>query len=288
MPLAAVLYLRALHDGALYGATGQHAAGFWLNSWRELDAKVGDTLHDDRPLRQFTVSPLLGLTRVRRGVTLVTAGDEARLRLTALDDREQVGLLTDWLLHLPAEGTIGGVGWRFAGLALAPADHPGAGVATYGALRDRYRGESPPDRWGIAFESATAFHLQDDRILPFPLPDLLVAGWLNRWNEYSPCPLLASGDSTADFLRRVEAGLRVSAYRLKTVSFRFRHEGPDGRRTQEVPQIGCVGELTLDGAALAPADRAAVSTLVDFAFYCGSGHHTAMGMGQTRIVANDE
>lgn len=289
MPLAAVLYLRALHDGALYGATGQHAAGFWLDSWRRMAPDVGDTLHDNRPLRQFTVSPLLGLTNVHRGVTLVAAGDVARLRLTTLDDREQVELLIDWLTHLPAEETIGGVGWRFEGVALAPAEHPGAGMATYAALRDRYRGEAViPHRWEMAFESPTAFHLQDGAVMPFPLPGLLAAGWLNRWNEYSPCPLLAEADTTADFLRRVEAGLRVSAYRLKTVSFRFRHTGPDGRRSNEVPQIGCVGELALDGAALAPADRAAVSSLVDFAFFCGCGHHTAMGMGQTRIVANDE
>jgi CRISPR-associated endoribonuclease Cas6 len=289
MPQAAILFLRAQHDGAIYGATGQHAAGFWLNSWREIAAEVGDTLHDDRPLRQFTISPLLGLTNVRRGVTLVSAGSEARLRLTTLDDREQVGLLTDWLLRLPAETSIGGVGWRFDGLALAPADHPGAGVATYAMLRDRYRdGRPAPARWSLCFETPTAFHIRGESYLPFPLPGLLVAGWLNRWNEYAPFPLLAAGDSAADFLGRVEKGLRISVYRLKTVSFRFRHEGPGGGRSNEVPQIGCVGDVTLDGTALAPADRAAVSSLVDFAFYCGSGHHTTMGMGQTRIMASDE
>ena len=69
MPAAAVLFLQAQHDGAIYGATGQHAAGFWLSSWRGIAAGVGDALHDDRPLRQFTVSPLLGLTDVRHGVT---------------------------------------------------------------------------------------------------------------------------------------------------------------------------------------------------------------------------
>ncbi len=285
MPLAAVLTLRAAHDGAIYGATGQHAAGFWLNSWRALAADVGDTLHDDRPLRQFTVSPLLGLPNARRGQTLVAAGDEARLRLTTLDDREQVSLLTDWLVNLPPETTIGGVAWRFERLALAPSDHPGAGYATYAGLRDRYRGGSPvPARWSLGFETPTAFHIQGESYLPFPLPERLAAGWLNRWNEYAPFPLLAHDDTTAGFLRRVEAGLRVSAYRLKTVSFRFRHMAANGRRVHEVPQIGCVGELTLDGATLAPADRAAVSSLVDFAFFCGSGHHTTMGMGQTRVM----
>lgn len=280
MPAAAVLFLQAQHDGAIYGATGQHAAGFWLNSWRGIAAGVGDALHDDRPLRQFTVSPLLGLTDVRHGVTRVAAGDTARLRITALDDHEPGGLLAEWWRGAPGETTIGGVAWHIQGLATTPDDHPGAGVATYAALRDRYR-DQPPRRWSIVFETPTAFHLRDDNILPFPLPALLVTGWLNRWNEYSPQPLPAEGDTPAAFLERVEAGLRTSAYRLKTVSFRFRHAGPGGGRSVEVPQIGCVGELALDGAGLAAADRAAVATLVDFAFFCGSGHHTAMGMGQT-------
>lgn len=281
MPAAAVLFLQAQHDGAIYGATGQHAAGFWLNSWRGIAAGVGDALHDDRPLRQFTVSPLLGLTDVRHGVTRVAAGDMARLRITALDDREPGGLLAEWWRGAPGEATIGGVAWHMQGLATTPDDHPGAGVAAYAALRDRHRRPSPPRRWTIVFETPTAFHLRDDNILPFPLPALLVTGWLNRWNEYSPQPLPAAGDTPAAFLERVEAGLRTSAYRLKTVSFRFRHAGSGGRRSVEVPQIGCVGELALDGTGLAAADRAAVATLVDFAFFCGSGHHTTMGMGQT-------
>lgn len=287
MPTAAVLYLQSQQDGAIHGATGQHAAGFWLTSWRALAADVGDALHDDRPLRQFTVSPLLGLTDVRRGVTRVAAGDAARLRLTALDDRHQPALLAGWLLNLPVETTIGGVRWQVQRLALAPADHDGAATTSYAALRDRYRAaDPPPDRWALALETATAFHLQDDNILPFPLPGLLVAGWLNRWKEYSPVALLGAGDTAAAFLARVEAGLRISAYRLKTVSFRFRHKGPDGARDVEVPQIGCVGELSLDGAKLAAADRAVVAALVDFAFYCGTGHHTTMGMGQTRTISN--
>lgn len=289
MPTAAVLFLQAQEDGSIYGATGQHAAGFWLNSWRKIAAEVGDALHDDRALRPFTVSPLLGLTNVSRGVTQVAAGDVARLRLTTLDDQGQAGLLAEWLPSLPTAVTIGGVPWQVQRLATAAADHPGAGAASYAELRDRPRAAPPPERWSLTFETPTAFHLQDDTILPFPLPNLLLGGWLNRWHEYSPHALLGPHDTPADFLARAAAGLRVSAYRLKTASFRFRHHGPEGhqgprgRRDREVPQIGCVGELALDGAPLAPADRAVVSSLVDFAFFCGTGHHTTMGMGQTRI-----
>lgn len=290
MPAAAVLFLQAEHDGTIEGATGQHAHGFWLRSWREFAAEaddapeaMGGALHDDRPLRQFTVSPLLGLATARHGRTPVQAGDTARLRLTALDGRTEGSLLGNWLLRLPPRVTLGGVAWQVRRVALAAADDPDAGYAAYAALRDRTRGDAaPPARWRLAFATPLAFHLRDGGYLPFPLPGLLAGGWLNRWNEYATAPLLAAGDTPAAFLRRVEAGLLVSQYRLKTVSFRFRHEGPDGRRTREVPQIGCVGEAAFDGAALAPADRAAVSALVAFAFYCGSGHHTTMGMGQTR------
>jgi CRISPR-associated endoribonuclease Cas6 len=301
MPAAAVVFYQAVRDGMIYGATGQHAHGFCLKSWSGKDqtaaapergsdiaeADRAGSLHDDRALRQFTISPLLGLAKVRHGVTHVAAGDIARLRLTALDDHGQADLLRDWLPRLRDPATIGGVEWVKLGEAVNPADHAAAGAATYAALRDRYRnGAAVPTRWRVAFESPMAFH-QDDRILPFPLPERLVSSWLKRWNEYSPLSLIDPGDPVAGFLARAETGLRVSAYRLKTVSFRFRHPGPGGRRTTEVPQIGCVGELALDGAGLAEDDRAVVSSLVDFAFYCGSGHHTAMGMGQTRVVGSD-
>jgi CRISPR-associated endoribonuclease Cas6 len=273
MPAAAVLFLKAQQDGALYGATGQHAHGFWLTSWRDIAAEVGDDLHDDRPLRQFTVSPLLGLAHARRGRTPVRAGDIARLRLTALDDATTTALLGRWLLRLPAELEMGGLPWRLDRFALTPAEHPGAGHAGYDALRDA--GNPAPRQWTLAFESPMAFHLQDERFLPFPLPERLVDGWLERWLEYAPTPLLPAGETRSTFMRRVEPGLRLSRYRLKTVSFRFRFDS-------EVPQIGCVGEAVLDAAPLDPADRAVVAALVAFAFYCGTGHHTTMGMGQTR------
>lgn len=284
MPVAAVLFLQAQQDGALYGATGQHAHGFWLNSWRSIAAEVGDALHDDRPLRPFTVSPLLGLRNTQRGRTTVTAGNEVRLRLTTIDDQTHGGLLGRWLLQLPPEVNIGGLSWAVRGHALSPLEHPAAGFATYAALRDRYRGGDPvPQQWDLAFETPTAFHLVDHHILPFPLPERLAAGWLRNWQTFSPYPLHRPNGSEPDFLARVKVGLRISRYDLKTVSFRFRHDGPDGRC--EVPQIGCIGSATLDGRGLDAADCAAVASLVDFAFYCGSGHHTAMGMGQTNVLA---
>lgn len=274
MPAAIVITLQATEDGVLYGATGQHAHGYWLNSWRAIAGEVGDALHDERALRQFTVSPLMGTRSIRHGRTPVRAGDEVRLRLTTLDASSDAELLGRWVLERP-DPTLGGVAWQVQRIARHPDDHDDAGESSYEQLAARSK---IPSRWDVAFPTPTAFHLEGERYLPFPLPHLLVESWLERWQANAPPtlpPLAADSDA---FLARVASGCFVSQYRLKTASFRFRFE-------KEVPQIGCTGTMTLDGRNLDETDRSIVATLGRFAYYCGSGHHTTMGMGQTRVAS---
>ena len=130
----------------------------------------------------------------------------------------------------------------------------------------------------LRFESPAAVHQRDGTYVPFPLPQPLVMSWFDRWQE---CAGAEAALPALDAARLAEA-LRVSEYELKTVSVRQWRRDAAGRR-REWPQIGCVGALTLDGRRLSAAERATVAALVDFAFYCGSGHHTTMGMGQTRV-----
>ncbi len=271
MPLSLLLHLRAAADGDIYGATGRHAHGFWLNSWRAVDPAIGDALHTEAGARRFTLSPLLG-PRAHHGLTAVRDGDSATLRLTALDDDLAVRVVADWLPALPAAIDLGGVTWWLVGLSRTPADHPLAGRAAFAQLAAP---PVAPPRWALRFTTPTALSLQGGGALPFPLPVPLVAGWLARWRAVTDQPL---ADLPTD---RLEAALRVSAYRLRTVSVRFWGRGPDGRRV-EWPQIGCVGDLLLDATRLNGDERAALAALVAFAFYCGSGHHTTMGFGQTR------
>lgn len=276
MPAAIVLRLRAERGGALYGATGQHVHGFWLNSWRRVDPAVGDALHDERKLRPFTLSPLLGLARPLRGRTAVGAGAQAWLRVCALDETTQAQLLETWLPGAPRHVTLGGLPWELESVAISPDDHPDAGWERFATLRDRYADDAPA-RWALRFDSPAAVHQRDGTYVPFPLPQPLVMTWLDRWRECAgPNAALPALD-----VERLGERLRVSEYELKTVSARFWRRDATGRR-REWPQIGCVGTLVLDGRRLSAEERAAVSSLVDFAFYCGSGHHTTMGMGQTR------
>jgi CRISPR-associated endoribonuclease Cas6 len=278
MPAAALLFLQAREPGAIRGFSGQHAHGFWLNHWHDINPEIGDSLHDGRSLRQYTVGPFTGLADTVRGRTAVADGDIAILRLTSLDDTQQPHLLEEWLAQVPDQPRIGSVLWQPQRVIRDRIDHSAAGETTYLDLQDRYRNDRPvPKQWTLSFESPMAVHLLGDRYLPFPLPEKIVRSWLDYWIEYAALPLLTQEDTREAFLARVAAGLLVSRYKLKTVAFRFKF----GRA--EVPQIGCVGQVTISGD-LTAADRAVVATLVDFAFYCGTGHHTTMGMGQTRVV----
>jgi CRISPR/Cas system endoribonuclease Cas6 (RAMP superfamily) len=45
-----------------------------------------------------------------------------------------------------------------------------------------------------------------------------------------------------------------------------------------------VGSLRLQAHQLPPCDCAALDLLAAYAFYCGSGHKTTQGLGQTRVL----
>jgi CRISPR/Cas system endoribonuclease Cas6 (RAMP superfamily) len=128
-----------------------------------------------------------------------------------------------------------------------------------------------------------AIHLQNDSFLPFPLPEKLIVGWLSRWDQNAGLRL-----PELDFAD-LPGRLLVSRYRLRTVSERYRFHDGSANGRQSLPQIGCQGTLTIDGSGLSRPQRETVATLIEYAFYCGSGHHTTMGMGQTwPIVAQQK
>ena len=48
-----------------------------------------------------------------------------------------------------------------------------------------------------------------------------------------------------------------------------------------------MGTLTIQAFDLPPETRRRLDLLFRYAFFCGSGHHTAQGMGLTRLLEGD-
>jgi len=127
---------------------------------------------------------------------------------------------------------------------------------------------NPPRQWRLEFLTPTTFHGKKTH-LPFPLPESLINSWLRRWQAFSPIALAED-----EVLQWARSNLAVSSYRLHTLPAR------EGERLR----VGCVGTLTLRALDMPPYLRAAIDLLAHYAFYCGSGAHTAQGLGQTRCV----
>jgi len=281
MPLSSVLHLQSLAPGQIEHFTGRGVHGFWFRRWREVDPALGDQLHKESQEAPFTLSPLMGLPR-KRSVT-IACGQSAWLRVTCLTDALAAAFTEKWLKGLETgsqveipqvrqEGDqlIPGVGWRVTGFSLDAQSHPFAGEIGYEDLARRHlMNSNPPRQWRLEFLTPTTFHGKTTH-LPFPLPESLVGSWLRRWQAFAPIAL-----PEEEVLTWARTNLAVSAYNLRTVPV----------REAERLRIGCVGTLTLRALDMPPYLRAAMDLLANYAFFCGSGGHTAQGMGQTRLVS---
>lgn len=268
MLTATVLQLTALTAGQIQGSTGRAVHGFWFHHWQNSNPTIAHDLHQNSPSQPFTLTPLLGLPHPQRGTARFPAGQNAWLRLTTLTPELSTALQKQWLPNLPDCILLADTNWQLTNIAHTTSQHPWANKSSYEAL---HHPPTPlPTKWTLHFETPTSFRQGQKSQLPFPLPYTLLQSWLRRWQSYAPAelPPLLTEDDLLDLRER----LHISQYELKTVPVRH------GRRLA----IGCVGQITFNGRALSPTQKTALHTLTQYAFYCGSGHHTTQGMGLTQ------
>lgn len=263
-----ILQLTAEQNGRIQGSTGRAVHAFWFNQWQQHNPALATTLHQPNQAKPFTVSPLLGLPRPRKGVTHVRPGDQAWVRFTTLHPTLTQHTLAHWLPTLPSSIELAGIPWCIKNIALMPQEHEWAAQTSYAALRAAAR---PAQKWQFQLKTPLTIHISSDGYMPFPLPGSLLKSWHTRWHSYAPAPLPPID------LRHVQDQLFVSGYRLNTVPVRH------GRRVV----IGCVGDITLRAGKLDAPTRRTIDTLARYATYCGGGSYTAQGMGNLRLTIDD-
>jgi CRISPR-associated endoribonuclease Cas6 len=126
-------------------------------------------------------------------------------------------------------------------------------------------------RWPIRLTSPTASHAGSElrKVIVLPTPENYFGSWFGRWNLCSPIPLQ---EHLLDIVRE-----------RAVVSY---CEGKTERVTIDANRqfLGFMGEVTfeiLKPRDIDPEDLRALSALVRYASYCGTGVETVRGMGQT-------
>ena len=259
-----VIELEAITEGLINGGTGRAVHGLWYAQWDKVDPSVANLLHNETQTLPFSLSPLMDLPRPMKDVTRIECGQRAWFRIATLTKQLSEGLTTRWAAQLPDEVELAGIQWRVVGV---PQAHEWNRQITYQELATQHLfNNRPPGYWKLNFETPVTFN-RGKGYLPFPLPNILIASWMRRWQAFAP---LALPD---DLQQSVRERLLVSSYHMRSAVVRY------GERVHP----GGVGRYALRAAKMPASERAQVDLLANYAFFCGSGYKTTQGMGLTRL-----
>ena len=272
MPISTVLRLMSSEDVTLRPTMGHQAHGAFLSLLEMSDPEKAEAIHATSAQKPFTVSPLIGDGERRGNFLCIRAGTECWLRFTFLDDALFVHFGNAFLTQDLPSIRLGGATFQLSRLVTSGTEtNDWSGAKPYEALMESARTDT---RMRVRFHSPTAFRELSPRgqkTRNDPHIDLVrcYQSWVNKWNAFAPMQI--DKQRLLDFVAR-HAGLTAVESKSRMLDF-GKHKA-----------IGFVGSCAyqfFDGEGN-PEMLRLVNLLADFAFYCGTGYKTTMGMGQTR------
>ncbi len=243
-----------------------HAAFFAMI--KAVDPALAGRLHSRTGRKPFTVSPLQGKFRSdRKNKKLILSPEnEYWMRFTLMSGEIYEALAKFFLSTNGMEIRLGEANFKVTGVIASGAD-PWSGYTSYEKLIES---GGTSTRFPMEFRSPTAFRVQGaggtyTQVLP--LPELCFNSWLRKWNEFSPIPM------DVDLVRSAIQNVVVAEHRIQTRMMQF----PVGK------QVGFKGRVKFEVKWKISEDALhLLNVLANFAFYCGTGYKTTMGLGQTR------
>jgi CRISPR-associated endoribonuclease Cas6 len=279
MLLSVLISLTAESSYPILGPLGRPAQAWFL---QQLPPAMSGTLHDESGMKPYTVSTLLDEHgRSLEAGSWLKPGQHCFLRLTTLNEELSTALQKKVIQQLPKRLTFYKMDFRVDEVFERPAEHAWAGQTTFADMaQDVKVGNSVR----MEFTSPTAFRSQGLDIC-LPIAGQVFRSWWERWNSYAPesmqvqeiWPKFAADCILVSELTAVNTthwifaeGTHGAATGFSgTVEFLLPRKSSLPKKWQEY----------YDGAAVV------MQSLARFAFYCGTGHHTTVGMGQTRLVS---
>jgi CRISPR-associated endoribonuclease Cas6 len=257
--LGLVFELQPRTDASLYPqyTIGLHA--WLLDQVRSFDPELSAYLHDGQSEKPFTISGLEGaLLSVGKELQL-QASQTYRWYVTALSAKV-VQWLTQWVKALPTEVTLRNVPLTIQSCKIAlPA-------TTYKQLWEAERSSSTLK---LSFVTPTSFRRKKHHF-PLPLPINVFHSYLRRWNDFSGMPFEQDA-----FLDWIDENVIVQQVKLESSKVQA------GKKGSVTGFVGAI-EYGLSKEGQQSQYQQLFYTLGRLAPYCGTGHKTTFGLGQTR------
>lgn len=239
-------------------ATGLHA--WFLDQVRSQNPQLSQYLHDGQSEKPFTLSRLNGKIDTLGKRIQLYSQQTYRWYISALS-QPTVQWLKTWLQNPPPTLNLRGATFNIDNIAIA---HP---PTTYNQLLTL----SPTSKIALSFLSPTSFRSKGHH-LPLPIPNNLFHSYLRRWNNFSNHPV----DQT-DFLDWIDENTLILRHRLETAKV------PAGKRGSVTGFLGAIELSLAANASQNPEFYQLFFSLAHLAPYCGTGHKTPFGLGQTRL-----
>lgn len=248
---------------------GRAVQALFYRLLNQYDHSLAAAIHNAEGIKPYTVSNLVLGERFGK-LRRVSVGQKGWVRFTGLTPDVSRVLLAI-AQNPPNRVELDDVIFAVTGATVDSTVHPWAGRVSYQDFAAPYLlgGHTRPNRRiTLSFESPTTFRSQKKFIL-FPLPEQVFGGLLMRWQQFAPVAL------NPEVRRFAEERVVVNRYRLRTTSVPYKQQGM---------QLGFIGETTFIALN---ADRYWLNILhllANYAFFCGVGYQSTIGLGQTRVV----
>ncbi|MBD2410190.1 CRISPR-associated endoribonuclease Cas6 [Nostoc calcicola FACHB-389] len=239
---------------------GLHA--WFLDQVRQFNPDLSAYLHDGESEKPFNISALEGQLLASGRQLQLEAKQIYHWHVNALSQKV-VQFLSQWLAQLPQTLDLRNAPLEIKQVSIA---HP---PTTYKQLL-----EFPKEKRShinLSFVSPTSFRRKGHHF-PLPVPVNLFHSYLRRWNDFSGMPM-----EPESFLDWIDEGVIIHQHRLESVKVAA---GKRGSVTGFTGAISC----GLSKPALANSEFTRLFyALARLAPYCGTGHKTTFGLGQTRL-----
>ncbi|MDK2410916.1 CRISPR-associated endoribonuclease Cas6 [Aphanizomenon sp. PH219] len=254
-----VFELEVTDSTALYSqyTIGLHA--WFLDQVRQINPTLSAYLHDGESEKPFSMSALEGQLLPTGKQLQLQANYRYRWQINAIS-QPVVQFLSQWLTQPPTTLKLRDAYLQIKQISIV---NP---PTTYNQLLQSFINHR---NINLSFISPTSFRRKGHHF-PLPVPFNLFHSYLRRWNDFSGMPIEQEA-----FLEWIDENVIIHKHCLESVKVAA------GKRGSVTGFTGAIS-LGLTKTALDnPEFTQLFDALVQLAPYCGTGHKTTFGLGQT-------
>jgi CRISPR-associated endoribonuclease Cas6 len=254
-----VFDLEVTDSTALYSqyTIGLHA--WFLDQVRQINPTLSAYLHDSESEKPFSISALEGQLLPTGKQLQLQSNQIYRWQINAIS-QPVVQFLSQWLTQPPTTLKLRDACLQVKQISIVNSP------TTYNQL---LQSSINHRNINLSFISPTSFRRKGHHF-PLPVPINLFHSYLRRWNDFSGMPIEQEA-----FLEWIDENVIIHKHRLESVKVAA------GKRGSVTGFTGAIS-LGLTKTALDNIEFTQLFyALVQLAPYCGTGHKTTFGLGQT-------